>query len=745
MARSRRQTVPPEPSVLNVHDAYWYPWIFIAAIATYLFLFYWANELHWRALPLLLAPDVLIQDWVGNDWSRFGLLDHVPILLAAAVILVVAFVTGMLLLDALRVLGILRRLEQIVLATAVGLNCWSLFTLAVGLAGYLQRRWVFAVAALIVIGAASGRAKHWWQSKVESPPAREEGSEEAGGWLGRLALWLAIPFAVLIVWGGTLPPTHFDAREYHLQVPKEWFLQGHVSFLPHNVYGNMPLGAEMHAILGMVMMPGPSAWWWGALVGKTLIAAMAPLTALSVYVVGRRYFGATAGAVAAFVLISTPLIAFVSMNGLIDGAFALYFLLAVFAALLRQWRIPAEDKRSDVGSNLSSSPATPSSGDARQTRNHGLVALSGFLAGAAVACKYPALLYLVVPLFVLIAVPSLRRVDIRAAVIYVVAVLAGCGLWFGKNWVLTGNPTYPLLYRWFDGRAWTTEKDARWTRVHGTPYGGSLHAFSPSQLWNSIGVLSLQSDHLSPALWPLAVAACFSQRHRRRFFVIGAFMLWTAAVWWLLTHRVDRFLVPLFPLAALLAGASATVQNTTLWRRVLASLLVWCFAANFVVDGTELVNDNRLLISVRELHTDIPHPADKMYTRIHHAHRYLNEHIAPGYRALLVGDAQVFDLEVPVLYNTCFDDCIFEQLMRGRSHEEQLAVLREHRISHIFFLWRELDRYRSPGNYGYSEFASRELVRFELAERQGLLRRVPLEVHPDNGEVYEVVGWQDWK
>ena len=82
--------------------------------------------------------------------------------------------------------------------------------------------------------------------------------------------------------------------------------------------------------------------------------------------------------------------------------------------------------------------------------------------------------------------------------------------------------------------------------------------------------------------------------------------------------------------------------------------------------------------------------------------------------------------------------------MRGRSREERLQAFKQHRISHVFFYWRELDRYRSPGNYGYSEYVTRELVRNELAGTQRLLRRVPLDVPQDNSELYEVDGWQDW-
>ena len=42
------------------------------------------------------------------------------------------------------------------------------------------------------------------------------------------------------------------------------------------------------------------------------------------------------------------------------------------------------------------------------------------------------------------------------------------------------------------------------------------------------------------------------------------------------------------------------------------------------------------------------------------------------------------------------------------------AVLRRDRISHVLVNWHELDRYRSPGNYGYSSFTTRELVRLAV-------------------------------
>jgi hypothetical protein len=102
---------------------------------------------------------------------------------------------------------------------------------------------------------------------------------------------------------------------------------------------------------------------------------------------------------------------------------------------------------------------------------------------------------------------------------------------------------------------------------------------------------------------------------------------------------------------------------------------------------------------------------------------------------LTVGDAQVFDLEVPVLYNTCFDDCLFEQLVRGRSVAEVRAALATRGISYVYVDWDEIRRYRSPGNYGFTDFVQPSV--FEALVRQGILEPLS-EAGGPKGPVYRV-------
>ena len=334
--------------------------------------------------------------------------------------------------------------------------------------------------------------------------------------------------------------------------------------MPHNVYANMTLGSEMFSLLAMTLL---GDWWLGALAGKTVIAAFAPLTALALLAAGRRFFTPMVGRVAAVVYISTPWIAHVSTSGLIEGAAAFYWLLALYGVLL--WRQPQLLPASSVGE------FSPTSGYASSNLGH--LALAGWMAGAAVSCKYPAALFVVLPLAVWIAGPRRRAGLANRLAVFLLATLAGCGLWFGKNWVLTGNPVYPLLYEWFGGATRSAAKDAQWTRAH------YPHGFGLARLAGDLRESLWQSEWLNPAALPLAVVSLFAASRRRTALALWAFLAYTVATWWLMTHRVDRFLTPALPVVSLLAGMGAAYGTLPSWRRTVIGLIIVSSAFNLLM------------------------------------------------------------------------------------------------------------------------------------------------------------------
>ena len=631
-------------------------------------------------------------------------------------ILATGYAAGRLLIEAVGLKSTLTRLEAAIFSIGVGLNALSLYVLAVGLAGGLRNRLIMLAPSFVLAVVAAIRMRTWWQAAAASdeladpdPPNRET----------QVALWLCLPLALAMLAGSLLAPWHFDSREYHMQIPKEWYQQGRIDFVPHNVYGNMPLGAEMHCLSGMNMVWTDPQWWYGAIVGKVVIAAYAVLTALLLYAFGARFLTRYAGAIAALVFISTPWIGYVSFAGLIDAVSAFYLLASCYAFLV--WR-DARRQESDEAS--------------------GLVMLAGFLAGSSVACKYPAVVFVVLPIGIGVLSAGARRVDWKAAVLFGLAVLAACGPWFIKNQMLTGNPTYPLLAEVFGGKTRTPEKIDRWTRAHRTAHVAGQDTFGWAAMRDSAVVLLVKSDYASPLLVPLLVISLLAREHRRLLGLLAALIAVNVVAWWLLTHRVDRFLIPILPLVAILCGAGAAWSDDRWWRRVVNGLILFVWLYNVVFFVSPIISpDIRFLVSYEEIRRDIPRNPNIDRNWLHPAHRHLNEHLPPGYQAMLVGQAQVFDLEVPFLYNTCFDDCVFEQTLAGLTTDQRLATLRDKRISHVFIYWHELDRYRN--SYGYSDYVTRERIQREFVDT-GLFEEVSMPEVADRSQLFEVRGWRDW-
>jgi 4-amino-4-deoxy-L-arabinose transferase-like glycosyltransferase len=619
--------------------------------------------------------------------------------------------------------------EQTVFAAGAGLNLQSLFTLAIGLAGGLHQRWLLLAPTILAVLAAGVRLRTEVRKRKSTDGAPAPSAQRwRSPWLV-----LIVPCSAMLLLLAVLPPWEFDVREYHLQVPKEWFWQGRIDFLEHNVYGNMPLGAEMHALAAMMIFPGASGWWYGALSGKVLMASFTFLSAAALYGFGRRFFSPFAGAVAAILYLSIPWVLHVSSVGLVEGVLGTYLLLATYALAL--WWLP--------GSRHGPHNADAETSETQRARR-GFVGLAGFLAGAAAACKYTGLVFVVLPLgAALVLAVAISPARWRLVVLYAAMVLAGCSLWYAKNAVLAGNPTYPLLYGVFGGRAWDEATNQRWKTAHGPQPDSTGRRFSWSQFVAALRDVGWFSDKLSPLMWPLAAFAVAAKKNRRLIIALALLVGLNFVSWWLLTHRYDRFFVPMFPLAALLAGAGASWTEARPWRWLIIGLLgVTTFLNLAAVSTGVLTGDNRMLASLESLRRDDDFAPS--FLRMHPAHLFLNDRLRPGKKVLVVGEAQVFDLEVPTYYNTCWNTCLFEQWLKGRNREQRLQVLREHDVSHIFVHWSEIGRYQEPGNYGFTDYVTRRLVHEELAGQQRILRpvRVPRgeqALDPEAGEVFEVV------
>ena len=676
------------------------PWFLFVFLL--LFAVYWIYFFHQPVFPdgmtrlyLLLSvfvnPLEFVQLWFDGSMIQGEILDRTPIVLVATLIIAASFSLGRLILELCHVDRLFTGLERFLLSVGVGGNSLSLGMLLLGAVGCLNRPFISLILfSLLLVGV--GRYTELFSVLFRPIKKLEQRAtwftnKQWMEWLPPLLLWSALPFFGLILLGSFLPPIDFDVREYHLQVPKEWYLQGRITFLPHNVYGNMPMGAEMHSLLAMVLMPGDDNWWWGALAGKTIISLFAVFGAMSLYAAGKRFVSARAGAVAAAVYISIPWVGHVSMNGLVEAVWGFYFFTALYVVLI--W----------IHTNLSIS----------ERSRRGLIIVAGLLAGAAVSCKYLSVPLVVIPIAGFIGLtkrwkhliigetdqviePSFKTSS-GAVVLFLFAAACSGGPWFIKNACWSGNPTYPLLYNVFDGETRNPEKHEQWSKAHEPP------GFTWKHLVDDGFRMTFSSRWLSPLILPMVLFALMVGSHHRLICLLLLLTCYYGIVWWVFTNRIDRFWVPAFPLLALVAGIGTTyVRGRWAWNAVVTVIVVGLLSNGIYFSS--LVGDPRFFVPLRSLVND--------ETWIDPVHRYLNSSQFTGEKVLLVGDAEPFDLRVPALYNTCFDDSIFEHLIREKTKYQQVEAFREAGITHVYLDWLEIERYRNT--YGFSDFVHPQVL-----------------------------------
>jgi 4-amino-4-deoxy-L-arabinose transferase-like glycosyltransferase len=415
--------------------------------------------------------------------------------------------------------------ERLVWAAATGLGGVSLAGLALGALGLLRPwlLWLLTVVGLMVTARPLRLAlRAAWIDRSWQPGDRFEKF---------LAAYSGLTLAVALLWALT-PPTAWDGLVYHLTGPKLYLAAGRISHSLDLPYLGFPQLVEMLFAWGMGLAGERAAaaihWFYGL------------LAVLSLATAGRRWLSGAAGWLAAAVLLSASTIISLAGWPYVDLALLLYATLA-FCALIR----------SREGSS--------------QARCW--LILSGALTGFALSTKYTALAVLPA----LVVTLLIYRTPNPQSSIPNLLLLCGVALivwspWLVKNFLLTGNPTYPFLLggiHWDEWRAWWYDRPG--TGLAYTAPWELLTAFWNATVWGVEGAqgYSATIGPLFLACLPLLLLTWRWIRsvHRRWLLmalafcgVLYGFWLWGLARTALLLQT--RLLFPAFGLLALMAGAA---------------------------------------------------------------------------------------------------------------------------------------------------------------------------------------------
>lgn len=348
----------------------------------------------------------------------------IPALAFAAVFFVLCAGLGRRLLLLVRLApSSLNPLEMLLLETAAGVGFIQVVPIALGSFGALTPQTV-RVATMTLAVALLPDA---WNVMRRMSDLLMRLATHLRSW--PVLLWatlLGIFLAVLLVHALFLGFTDDDG--YHLSAPMRWLWDGSLSYLPTYTHTNAGLAFEMSYLIALA---------FDAVLGAKLLHYGTGVLALVAVMACSRRLGSLAGGAAAVsaLMISTPILQAPFLFTVAYADFPVCLSMMVGVLLWLAWRETHESK---------------------------LLWCIALFAGFTASFKFTALA--VLPAWALLVAFELRQqgrrpvpglIDLlKFGTIAIIPTLP----WFARNWILTGNPLYPMASSFIPSLDWSAEQ-----------------------------------------------------------------------------------------------------------------------------------------------------------------------------------------------------------------------------------------------------------------------------------------------
>jgi len=302
-------------------------------------------------------------------------------------------------------------------ALGIGILILSLFFLGVG--GLLQR-WILVLLLLVFVAAAPADFVIIPTTIVKKAVAF---FRRAPALSRVIAVTIGIIFISYLP-SALTPPTHPDALVYQLAAPKIYAQLGRIVFLPDNFRASLPSGVNMLFTLGLVLR--------GHALAQLFHLALGFLCSLSLYAVGKRRIGASAGFWAALFFSSLYIVSLVAPQAMTELGYTLFAVLAF--DLLYSWR---------------------------DSNSKGEFILSAVFCGFALTTRYQAALWLSCLAGMILLSDIARRASAAKTffrlIQYIFIAVALLSPWIIRNAIDTGNPFFPVFNTFFGNRFYDAE------------------------------------------------------------------------------------------------------------------------------------------------------------------------------------------------------------------------------------------------------------------------------------------------
>ena len=455
--------------------------------------------------------------------------------------------------------------ETIIFSAAVGFAIIGYSIFALGICQMLYSNTIYILTAIFATLALAG----WIMEKklrIDPPCLQKNEHLEDNTPNRRLALavnrFCLIALAICMLLCAMLvltPEIGKDALIYRIGVPK-LFLEHHgIYFIPGNVFACYPFFNEMLYTWGLSL--------GGEVLPKGTHFAITLFLLFTMWKFEKRYVHKNN-----FELL--PLLIFFTIPSVFQNAhmaycdltLAFYTFVAIYAYL--NWY---------------------------HTQENLWIILCGVFSGIAMSTKYAGLYLPLSGCFGVLWGCRQKKISNSKAVHhflqYILFTFIAGAPFYLKNWIMTGNPLYPLFYEIFGGRGWSAEQAGYYdTFIRSLGMGRDLidYLLLPWDLSFHAKMNSPVFDGLLGPVFILVLPFAIGMRKVAIEIKIVLVYCLLAFCFWASSAQQIRYLIPLFPFLAIMASLTISYYRD---KKVIFTLLSVFIIAGLVFNGYHILRD----------------------------------------------------------------------------------------------------------------------------------------------------------
>ncbi len=500
-------------------------------------------------------------------------------------------------------------------------------------------------------------------SVIEIIRTRQSMRPNRFGW-APLISGLVLGSSWLIAWlWCTIPPTFYDELAYHLPIAQYAVRTGSIPALPWSFFTFMPHLSDL--LLG----------WGLVLAGDLGARAMHFAIWIAAWIAGMAFVeGMTAPT-------RTPWLAFVVAGTFASSSMMFFLGTLPFSETSLTFAVLAS-------AALVMVPATSTTW-----------LPVGLLWGLAISVKLSGLSWVVAGSLAAFALGW----PIRSLAMAWGATLLMAIPWWGRAWWLTGNPLYPMGYRWLGGRYWNDEIQGRLqgdlpslsepfnvNTLLRLPYDMVM---SPEQFGSAsdCGVLAVIAVCLMLSLPLCTIFWTIDPIRRRQCYAAGLFAIVTIASW-IMTSTTTRFLAPTLMLGLSIVGGlilKAPKPVFPVGILIVTTLGLWG-TSRFVETHSQVFSSKNVALGQESGPDFAARTIDHFEAAI-----YVRDHIPSDAKLLFIGESRPYYFNRPSLSPyPYYEHPLTRWVSEATSPEQLRAKIRDEGFTYVILNTREFSRLR---------------------------------------------------